>query len=399
MSFERARRLADAVLLEGYVLYPYRASAAKNRFRWSFGVLAPREWSEAGGCEEWWAETQVLVDGDARVEGRLRFLQALSRTVETPDGRAVESLDAQGRLLVSWDEGQLREIDFSDTTRLFELPGGESVEDVRGDGGELLGRVRRKWLPLRGSIDVKRERIDAGYPLSRLTVRIENHTPCADADAPRDEALRGSLIAMHVLLGGAFHSLLDPPDWAKAAATSCRSVRLWPVLAGEPGTRDVLLCAPIILYDHAAIAPESAGNIFDNTEIDEILTLRTMTLTESEKREARATDPRAAALVDQVDGLAPEVLRRLHGALRGLSGGEMVPKIAPGMRVLLRPGARRTDAQDLLYAGRSATVESVRHDVDGTEYLAVTIDGDPAAELNRLHGRFHYYRPDEVELL
>src|SRR5438067_5401989 len=107
MSFETARRLADAVLLEGYVLYPYRASSAKNRFRWAFGVLAPRAWSEAGGCEEWWMEAQCLVEPSARVEGTLRFLQALSRTVELPDGRAVEALDGDGRLLVSWDEGEL----------------------------------------------------------------------------------------------------------------------------------------------------------------------------------------------------------------------------------------------------------------------------------------------------
>ena len=136
------------------------------------------------------------------------------------------------------------------------------------------------------------------------------------------------------------------------------------------------------------------------------LALRTWTLTEAEKREARATDPRAAEVVDRVDTMPPEMLSRLHGALRGLHRGEMVPRparpqpaLGKGARVRLCPGKRRTDAQDLLFAGRSATVEAVLRDAEGREYLAVTIDDDPAAELHRWYGRFHYYRPDEVEPL
>jgi hypothetical protein len=189
-----------------------------------------------------------------------------------------------------------------------------------------------------------------------------------------------------------------------------------------------MLSSPIILYDHPTIAPESPGDLFDATEIDEILTLRTMALTEAEKREARATDERAAAIIDRVDSMPPELLERLHGAVRYLKGvegkpvddePELVPwwdpgadrtvspetdgvvvagvTVAKGSRVCLRPGQRRADAQDMFLAGRLATVEAVFLDVDGNRHLAVTLDEDPAADLQRWHGRYLYFSPDEVE--
>jgi hypothetical protein len=414
MDFQRARKLADSVLLEGYVLYPYRASSTKNRFRWSFGVLAPRAWSEGGGCEEWWLETQCLVEPGARVDGRLRFLHARTRLLEDAQGHSVEQLDVDGKLYLPWEEGEIRETDLPDLlgspehTFSFEIPGANQVEEVRDASGALRGRVIRQMFPVRAMVRVRTEPVAAEHPLVRLSIRVENETPWQNASAPREEALCGSLIAAHVLLGSdrdAFLSLIDPPEWAAAEAKACRNRRAWPVLAGPPGTRDLVLCAPIILYDHAQIAPESPGDLFDNTEIDEILSLRTLALTDAEKREARATDPRAAEVIDRVDSLDAHTMERLHGVVRDVHAAEMVPRaaatpgIARGTRVRLRPGTRRTDAQDLLFAGRTATVEAVLHDVDDRVYLAVTIDGDPAAELYRSHGRYHYFAPDEVEPL
>src|SRR5437868_6875086 len=146
MSFEAARKLADAVLLEGYVLYPYRASSAKNRFRWAFGVLAPRAWSEAGGCEEWWMESQCLVEPEARVHGVLRFLHAQARIIEDVEGRPLESLECGGRLLLPWDEGEVRETELRaplerEHAMSFSLAASEAIEDARSPGGELAGRT------------------------------------------------------------------------------------------------------------------------------------------------------------------------------------------------------------------------------------------------------------------
>ena len=205
------------------------------------------------------------------------------------------------------------------------------------------------------------------------------------------------------------------------------------------GCAELILSAPIILYDHPEIAAESAGQLYDSTEIDEILTLRTLALTDAEKQEARATDPRAAELLDRLDDLPPEMLERMHGAIRYLrpAGGTTAPepagpapdpaiggqapwwdpgmdqsvspetdhvviagvKVARGSRVRMCPGRRRADAQDLFLAGRTAQVEAVLFDVDGQVHLALLPDDDPAADLQRSHGRFLYFGPDEVEPL
>ncbi len=131
-----------------------------------------------------------------------------------------------------------------------------------------------------------------------------------------------ALVAVHVMCAlspGHFLSMTDPPEWARPGGRGLRQRRH---LAGPRrpagAPRLGLLSSPIILEDHPEIAPESAGDLYDATEIDEILTLRTMALTDAEKAEARATDPRAAAVIDQADGLPQEHLDRLHGALRYL---------------------------------------------------------------------------------
>jgi hypothetical protein len=483
--FELARKVADAVLYEGYLLYPYRASAAKNQARWQFGVLMPRLWSEDGPEEPWATQTECLVEPEEATTVRVlvRFLHVQSKTVEAVDIEAgtfheVPSLPVNGSELIPWDEATEQEVTVeASLSRLlegelatpFERPGGRRVEPVHTATGKLAGRtVRRRW-PVLGTVTLSATRLDGPYGLVRLRLRVENASAWHDPSADRGVALRHSLVAAHSLVGvdhGVFVSLLDPPEWAKPFAEACRNLHTWPVLIGEEGRRDAMLSSPIILYDHPTIAPESPGDMFDATEIDEILTLRTMALTEDEKREARATDERAAAIIDRVDNMPPELLERLHGAVRYLQGvegekpgdpgtpqpqppvdgaptgrvagpgqagerlsttpptlpegnPELVPwwdpgadrtvspetdgvvvagvTLAKGSRVRLRPGQRRADAQDMFLAGREATVEAVFLDVDGNRHLAVTLDQDPAADLQRWHGRYLYFSPDEVE--
>ncbi len=447
-AFEVARKVADAVLYEGYLLYPYRASAAKNQARWQFGVLMPRLWSENGPDEPWSTQTECLLEPEDTTTVRVlvRFLHVQSKTVEEVDVEAgtfreVPALPVDGSELVPWDEATEQEVTVEvPLSRLlagelvtpFERPGGRRVEPVHTVAGKLAGRtVRRRW-PVMGSVRLSAERLEGPYGLVRLRLQLENASAWNDPRADRSIALRHSLVAAHSLIGidqGVFLSLLDPPEWAKPAAEACRNLHTWPVLIGDEGRRDAMLSSPIILYDHPTIAPESPGDLFDATEIDEILTLRTMALTEAEKREARATDDRAAAIIDRVDTMPPELLERLHGAvryLRAVEGAEeaaeepeLVPwwdpgadrtvspetdgvvvagvMVAKGSRVRLRPGQRRADAQDMFLAGRLATVEAVFLDVDGNRHLAVTLDEDPAADLQRWHGRYLYFSPDEVE--
>jgi hypothetical protein len=432
-QFAAARKLADAVLYEGYVLYPYRSTARKNHVRWQFGVIAPRDWCDAGGCEYPFTRTECLVEpGEhAHLTGLLRFLQLQERRVEDREGRSVPLLEVDDEIWMAWDEGVEREVpfavDLADGKRAvvpFTLPGGAEPEVLRSRGGREVGRFVRVRQPIAGEIRIAVDAVDAMSPLLKLSIHVENVTRCSLSTEERDPALRQSMVGAHSLLAvqdGAFLSLTEPPEWASAPAKTCQNVRSWPILVSE-----VVLASPIILADHARIADESPGDLYDATEIDEILTLRTMTLTDAEKREARATDPRAAAIIDRVDGMPPEMLDKLHGALRSLREIERPAEkqekpawwdpgadasvspdtdtvdvrgvsVARGAHVRLQPGTRRADAHDMFLAGKLATVQAVYTDVEEQRYLAVTLDDDPGADLAVRQGRFYYFYPDEVE--
>ncbi|MFD9935696.1 hypothetical protein ACFWZ6_21500 [Streptomyces massasporeus] len=522
--FEQLGAVADAVLYEGYLLYPYRRSSTKNRVRWQFGVLFPRDWVEAdgpvtpgvsGSADSWYQQTECLLrvrqPDSARVRVRVRYLQMQRKQVEEA-GRPVESLRrGDGTVHLTFDEALPRECEIEapldellrgGRTVAVSAAAGEDVEPLPDDAG----RVVRSREDIRAETTVTAEPLSDG--LCRIRVRTTNTAPAPPPRTPRDEALRRALIATHTLIGGdgvEFVSLIDPPADLEALVRACRNEFTFPVLGGEAGdTGPVLLSAPIILPDHPQVAPESPGDLHDAAEIDEILTLRTMLLTDEEKREARATDPRAAAILDRVDTMPQEVFERLHGAVRSLTpatprasadpvltpatpaaSADPVPtwvtptasadparppappaasadpaptrdtptastparppappaaSAAPappwatpaasadrpawwqeggddglspttdtvlvdgvplggGSRVRLRPRGRGADAQDMFLAGRTAEVAAVFHDVDGSVHLAVTLDDDPAAELNNWYGRFHYFRPDELEPL
>ncbi|MFU8871622.1 hypothetical protein [Micromonospora sp. SL4-19] len=453
-GFGSAEAVAEAILYEGYLLYPYRRSSGKNRVRWQFGVLVPPAWGEAhglvdsgvaGSAESPWQQTECLMEAPetAVVRVRLRFLQLQRKTVEerTADGahRPVDRIDAEGRTELSFDEAVPREFDLEASVadlrrghRLdVQVPGGEDVEQLVDDRGEPVGRVVRRRWPLSASVSVSAASCPAPFRLLRLTLRVENTDRTTPAGSRRDDALRCCLLAAHTLLAvdqGRFLSLLDPPEWAAHAARDCRNVHTFPVLGGEPGSSDVLLSSPVILYDHPQIAPESPGDLHDATEIDEILSLRTLTLSDAEKHEVRATDPRAAAILDRVETMPPEVLERLHGAIRSLepvrrqgeatgptpwwepgADAALGPEaetvlvagalLSRGSRVRLRPRRQGTDAHDMFLAGRTGRVEQVLLDVDGTRFLAVTVDDDPGAELHQWYGRLRHFRPEEVEPL
>jgi hypothetical protein len=452
-AFERVRPVADAVLYEGYLLYPYRRSSPKNRVRWQFGVLAPRPWAErngpvtpsvAGSTESWFQQTECLLQregdiADAVVRARVRYLQPRHKGLERPDADGghvpVRSLTAGGMVHLAFDEAVERERDIEVPLAALCDPAGGRAFDVGAPGGEEaeplpggVGRVVRRSRPVAATTTLTAEPLDGPRGLYRLRLRTENAGQGAGPGDPREEALRHALVACHTFLGGdglSFLSLTDPPDWAARHATGCRNVHTFPVLAGEPGTSALMLSSPILLPDHPQLAPESPGDLYDATEIDEILSLRTMLLTDEEKREARATDPRAARILDRVDDLPPEALARLHGAIRSLRPAEPDPRavtpwwqeregeegaspatdsvlvdgvpVTRGSRVRLRPGERGADAHDMFLAGRTARVAAVFHDVEGGVQLAVTLDDDPAAELHAWYGRFFYFRPDEIQ--
>ena len=198
-----------------------------------------------------------------------------------------------------------------------------------------------------------------------------------------------------------------------------------------------MLSSPIILYDYPQVAPESPGNLFDSTEIDELLILNLLTLTEEEKEEIRATDPRARELLERSESLSGDDFMRLHGAIREFrtlrpsadlrpeapgaseaSGARLMDEleqpspnqvvvkgtpIRPGSRVRLHPNAGG-DIMDLALDQKVAIVQAIEQDYEGRVQLAVVLEDDPGRDLaldekKLALGHRFFFSPEEVEPL
>ncbi|MGI8858244.1 MAG: hypothetical protein ACR2JW_21085 [Thermomicrobiales bacterium] len=376
MDFDRVQQIADAVLFEGYLLYPYRQTAVKNQQRWTFGGVYPEAYSAAQrGADACTMQTECLVAGndDATVTVRARFLHLTELTVgentsppgplSTADGegeqpveehdvsgiprhstrdtplhrngegqgvRLVDELRVGDRVYRPWQEAVERSVDTADLSLRdliaapirvpIHFPASQETELLRDAADNNVGVLIRTQKAVDGMIAVSAERKDKD--ICKVTVRVENLTVLAvDGTPSRDDALPHTFISTHAIMGvqgGVFISLLDPPTGMEAIVARCQNVGTWPVMVGEEGDRSMMLSSPIILYDYPQIAPESASNLFDGTEIDEILTLRIMTLTDDERREIQESDPRGHELLARTEAIPPEQFRKMHGVIRTL---------------------------------------------------------------------------------
>ena len=464
MNLAHARQIVDAVLYEGYMLYPYRPSSVKNRQRWTFGGVYPHAYSVAhGGSDPWSMQTQCLVKGDADTTLTLRvgFLHLVQREVgqldvplaewqESPEPPLckVQMLQIGERRYYAWQEALERTVDVADLTCSslmagiheipFSFPARRALEPLRDDRGQVVAVLIRSQQALEGSIELQLETV--AEQVFRLSARISNVTPIPGLEGlDRDAASLYALVSTHTVLGlehGEFISLMDPPDALREIADACENVGTYPVLVGIEGQCDTLLSSPIILYDYPEIAPESPGNLFDGTEIDEILTLRILTLTDEEKREMVAVDEGARALLERTEALGPEQLAKLHGALRNphavdaltplhqhaAMGGAILDDVVEpwaaldakprldclrvgdvdlriGDQVRLRPRGN-ADIMDIALSGMTATIESIECDFEDRVHVAVTIDDDPGKDfgLARMPGHRFFFSPDEIEL-
>jgi hypothetical protein len=337
--------IANAVLYEGYILYPYRPSALKNRRRFNFGVLAPKPVEENSDVSDACAMcSDCLVTGtsETAIAVKIRFLQLIARSVGTvsppvvnlrenadPNFEIVDSLQVAGRSYQAWQEAVEREVRFDarierllgePRASAFLFPERTEIEPLREADGRIVGVLIRKQEPLQGEVELSAvQRADG---LFRLTLRVRNLTPAENQSLQsRDELLNYSLVSTHAILNarqGQFNSLLDPPAGLVEETAQCQNSGYWPVLVGDEGERDTMLVSPIILYDYPKIAPESAGDLCDGTEIDEILALRILTMTDEEKEEVRNGDDRARRILERTESLPEEQFMKLHGALRSV---------------------------------------------------------------------------------
>lgn len=351
MNFEPLEKIASAVLYEGVLLYPYRKTAVKNQGRWHFGTVGP-----VGGSYPSEMQTECLLEANAHtaVEIRIRFLQ--DRTER-------------------------------------ELSASYSVSSTPPEVHAL------SFGPLSASVIVSAVRITEA--LVRLSIRIQNLSS-GGGEESRTEPSPTLMLSCHTLLGvqnGAFISMTDPPEAYRVAAAACRNIGTWPVLAGREGERTLMLSSPIILYDYPQIAPESKGDFFDATEMDEMLTLRVLTLTDAEKQEVRESDARGSEILDRTESLPPEHAAKLHGVIRSLRSVRAL-EFRKGDRVRLRP-RKQADIFDIVLSGKIAVVESVERDFEDRVHLAVTVEDDPGRDFGeaRQIGHRFFFSPEEVELL
>ena len=338
MNPELVNKIADAMLYEGYMLYLYRASAVKNQQRFNFGVLMPESYSVVQkGSERSMTQTECLIKGagDFEIDIKVRFLHLCEREVfeKRSDGfERVDSLDAGGERFQSWQEAIEREVEFLNVKfddsknasfRQFAFPHSQETTEIQGGNGEIAGKIVRIQEKITGKIEVSSTIVQTfeTYSIFKITVRVFNTTPFeSPSKKSRDEALAHSLASAHTVLtarNGEFVSLLEPDEGLDDAVRQCENIGTYPVLVGENGTeRDCVWSSPIILYDYPEIAPESRGDLFDGAEIDEILTLRIMTMTDEEKREMLSVDEKVREILERTENLSGEDLMKMHGTLR-----------------------------------------------------------------------------------
>jgi hypothetical protein len=337
--------IVKAVLYEGYMLYPYRPSSVKNQQRFNFGVIYPRAYSEAQrGTDAWTMQTECLVKNQdaARCLVKVRFLRLVARSIaklRTPstelsaadeaNSERVERLRVGDNTFYAWQEAveEVIEVSEFDVAALvaqamqwpFRLSAAKEKEALRDESGWVVGFIQRDKSTVSGIIDLVAERV--APDLFKLTIHISNSSQMLDAPPSREQGLSGALVSTHTILevrGGEFVSLVDPPEAYRDFAAKCQNVGTWPILVGAEGERDTMLSSPIILYDYPEIAPESPGDLFDGAEIDEILSLRILTMTDEEKREMRQADDRTRNILERTENMPDEQLMKLHGVLRGL---------------------------------------------------------------------------------
>jgi hypothetical protein len=404
MNQEIVDQIVRAVLYEGYILYPYRASSKKNqRERFTFGRVYPRNYSDAqNGREACLLQTECLVcneSHDASLEVTVRFLQPLAR--ETDGQIWLEAIEREVKLpAISLNEPIEKGQDF-----------------VFADAESSEGATTRRNHMVRGRVGVAIAIADPA--VAKVCVRVFNETPLGAGEIEdQNEVLMRTFASTHTSLhapGGKFMSLLEPDPQYVDLARECRNIGTWPVLVGEKekGERDTMLSSPIILYDYPQIAAESPGDLFDNTEIDEILTLRVQTLSEPEKLEMRRIDEHARKILERTESITPEQFLTMHGAMREVkksaeeffNPGKRLESaricdvdLKKGDRVRIRP-KRRADIMDMVLDGKIGIIEAVEEDVENNVHFALVLEDDPGRELGmqRYIGHRFFYSADEVE--
>jgi hypothetical protein len=371
----QVEQMLTTLLYEGYALYPYTPGATKNATPTPFGIVYPPVYAAGGPHTFERARMQVVLEpaaADATIGGAVAFLE--------PSGERHQGIERRVELGLIADGGVTVPFAF----------------DV------VQGRVRMAATAL-----------DDG--LVRIAVCVHNMT-VVEEGLDRAGALRASMLSTHLVAhapGSRFASPFSPGPTAKAAVAACDQINIFPVLATDAD--DTVLGATIVLPDHPQIAPESHGDLFDATEIEEALLLHVLALSDEERASIAEQDPKVREMLARAEAAGPADVARVRGRVTvtelppahrpGPADVAGEPRIsvdgvtyARGIKVILRPGFGRAP-QDSVWANRTATIERIFRDYEDGVHIAVTVDDDPGQELMRDIGRYLYFKPYEVEVV
>jgi hypothetical protein len=369
-------QMLSTLLYEGYALYPYTPGATKNATPTPFGIVYPPAYAAGGPHTFDRARMQLVLEPSgpvAEVSATVAFLE--------PSGERHQGVERRVEL------GPIGIHDSVTTEFTFEA---------------VDGRVRLTTTPLQDG-------------LVRVAVCAHNTTPVA-GDLERGDALRASMLSTHLIAhapGSRFASPISPGPGAAKAVAGCDHINIFPVLATPED--DTVLGAAIVLPDHPKIAPESHGDLFDATEIEEALLLHVLALSDEERASIAQQDPKVREMLARAEAAGPEEIARVRGRV---TISDLPPAHRPGpadvagepaisvdgityrrgAKVMLRPGFGRAP-QDHVWADRMATIERIYRDYEDGVHIAVTVDDDPGQELMRDIGRYLYFKPTEVEVV
>jgi hypothetical protein len=352
-------RLVDSLLFEGYALYPYTPGATKNATPTPFGIVYPHDYAQTQTHAFDRMQIQYIVtDIDATITAEVRFLQASGEK-----HRAIE--------------------------RRVQL-------------GAAPSKVSFDYDELEGHAEIFVDRLPDGR--GRVTLLVENDTPLTDEEATGDrkDALLKSMLSTHLVGLVDRGTIVSPLERGDDGVAGCCQVNTWPVLATP--NDDAILAPTIMLPEHPEIAPESVNDFFDGTEIEEALVLHIQALSEQEREEISAQDPKVREMLARADATTPQQLMDLHGRVRleDPPGEREVTfegvTYRRGQKVVLRP-PQGADVYDKMLDGRSATIHRLFLRVDDRLHLGVTVDDDPMQEILGESGRFLFFFAEEVEVV
>lgn len=352
-------RLVDSLLFEGYALYPYTPGATKNATPTPFGIVYPADYARHQTHAFERMQMQGIVgDADALVTGEVRFLQA--------SGEKHQAVERRVTL------------------------------------GAAPATVSFDFDDLEGTAELIIDRLPDGR--GRVTLQVQNTTPLTDeeAEGDRKDALLKSMLSTHLLARVEDGKFLSPLERGDDGVAGCCQVNTWPVLATP--NDDALLAPTFMLPDHPEIAPESVNDFFDGTEIEEALVLHIQALSDQEREEISAQDPKVREMLARADATTPQQLMDLHGRVRleDPPGEREVTfegvTYKRGQKVVLHPPLD-ADVYDKMLDGRTATIHRLFMRVDERLHLGVTVDDDPMQEILGESGRFLFFFSEEVEVL